>query len=259
MSLAWAHMKYSERTLLVAYLHHGILLWDAIKVKMAHFVYIKTLVGSMSVSRDGNVLVVSNITSGFDIYHLNDSSLDGSMLQPSNGMLVPVAFIHGGQAILGSSTCRKVQIWDSMDRSLLGTLMHDTKDVVLSIAVEPMSKAGKIGSLSLLECVLWRDEESMFNYGMLSRLKMLQAVGFGIKLRFFQDCFELVKAMDEEQKEMLWALEADEVVLQEKLDMFGQHKLDYIEKCAEIAVEVIANDIQNMLQLANGMASASST
>ncbi|KAI6096384.1 hypothetical protein F5141DRAFT_1067757 [Pisolithus sp. B1] len=85
----------------------------------------------------------------------------------------------------------------------------------------------------------------------------LQAVGFGIKLRFVQDCFELVKAMDEEQKKMLRALEADEVVSQEKLDMFGQCELDYIEKCAEIAVEVIANDIQNMLQLANGTALAS--
>ncbi|KAI5985677.1 hypothetical protein EDC04DRAFT_2913671 [Pisolithus marmoratus] len=86
-----------------------------------------------------------------------------------------------------------------------------------------------------------------------------QAVGFGIKLRFVQDCFELAKAMDEEQKEMLRALEADEVVSQEKLDMFGQHELDYIEKCVEIAVEVIANNIQNMLQLANGTVSASST
>ncbi|KAI6150235.1 WD40-repeat-containing domain protein [Pisolithus thermaeus] len=126
-SLAWAHTKYSERTLLVAYLHHGILLWDAIKVKMAHFIYVKTLVGSgsMSVSRDGNVLVVSNVTTGFDIYHLNNSSLDGSVLQLSNGMLVPVAFIHGGQAVLGGSPCGKVQIWDSTDRSLLGTLMHD--------------------------------------------------------------------------------------------------------------------------------------
>ncbi|KAI6040083.1 hypothetical protein EDC04DRAFT_2894456 [Pisolithus marmoratus] len=72
----------------------------------------------------------------------------------------------------------------------------------------------------------------------------MQAVGFGIKLRFIQDCFELAKAVDEEQKKMLQALEADEVDLQEKLDMFGQCELDYIEKCVEIAVEVIANDIE---------------
>ncbi|KAI5996409.1 hypothetical protein EDD15DRAFT_2365257 [Pisolithus albus] len=85
------------------------------------------------------------------------------------------------------------------------------------------------------------------------------AVGFRIKLRFVQDCFELAKAVDEEHKKMLRALEADEVVPQEKLDMFGQRELDYIEKCVEIAVEVIANDIQNVLQLANGMALASST
>ncbi|KAI5990284.1 hypothetical protein EDC04DRAFT_2614216 [Pisolithus marmoratus] len=69
----------------------------------------------------------------------------------------------------------------------------------------------------------------------------MQAVGFGIKLRFVQDCFELAKAMDEEQKEMLRALEADRLSRRRNLyDMFGQHELDYIEKCVEIAVEVIA-------------------
>ncbi|KAI5986484.1 hypothetical protein EDD15DRAFT_2191402 [Pisolithus albus] len=112
----------------------------------------------MSVSHDGNMLVVSNVTSGFDIYHLNDSSLDGSVLQPSNGMLVPVTFIHEGQAILGGSMCGKVQIWDSTDRSLLGTLIHDGGRRSHVVPPRPTSK---------------REEEAAFNYGMPSRLKTL--------------------------------------------------------------------------------------
>lgn len=109
---------------------------------MAHFLYIKTLVfvrpsfslclftdhgysGSMSVSRNGNVIVVSNLKDGFDIYHLDNSSLDGPVMQPSDGSRVPVTFIHNGYAFLGGSICEQAHIWDTKDRTLLTTLHHD--------------------------------------------------------------------------------------------------------------------------------------
>ncbi|KAI6123892.1 hypothetical protein EV401DRAFT_1886536 [Pisolithus croceorrhizus] len=77
-------------------------------------------------------------------------------------------------------------------------------------------------------------------------------VGFAVKTRFIQDCLELVKAIGEEQKKMqvflciimipgptdvpdsLWALEADEIILQERLEMFGEHTTGYINNLHEV-------------------------
>ncbi|KAI6038224.1 hypothetical protein EDC04DRAFT_2604214 [Pisolithus marmoratus] len=69
-------------------------------------------------------------------------------------------------------------------------------------------------------------------------------VGFTVKTRFIQDCLELVKVIEEEQKKILWALEADEIISQERLEMFGRHAINYIDKCMEIAVEALANGIE---------------
>ncbi|KIO11735.1 hypothetical protein M404DRAFT_20350 [Pisolithus tinctorius Marx 270] len=66
-----------------------------------------------------------------------------------------------------------------------------------------------------------------------------EVVGYGIKLRFVRDCLELAKAVDEEKKNMLRALEAGEVISWERLDMFGQGALGYVEACMEIAAGVI--------------------
>ncbi|KAI5988766.1 WD40-repeat-containing domain protein [Pisolithus albus] len=132
-SLHWAWTKYSDNTLLVAYLHHGILFWDVRKAKIAHFFYLKTLVGGMHISPDGNTLVVSNLDSGFDVYHLNNCTLDGSILHPCHGRKIPVVFIHGGFAVLSGSSLGQVSIWDTSSRTLLQVLKHEAMDTVLAI------------------------------------------------------------------------------------------------------------------------------
>ncbi|KAI5987430.1 hypothetical protein EDC04DRAFT_2912946 [Pisolithus marmoratus] len=78
-------------------------------------------------------------------------------------------------------------------------------------------------------------------------------VGFAVKTRFIQDCLELVKVVEEEQKKILRALEADEIISQERLEMFGRRAIDYVDKCAEIAVEALANEIENLLPADAGM------
>jgi COMPASS component SWD3 len=81
----------------------------------------------MSVSPDGNALVVSNLDTGFDIYHLDNSNLDGSVMHPGNGRLVPVAFIHNGNAVLGGSPTGRVQLWDPCSKKTLQALHHSGK------------------------------------------------------------------------------------------------------------------------------------
>jgi hypothetical protein len=115
--------------------------WDALKSKVAHFFYVKTLVsvftsslhtwltilfyrGSMGVSPDGKVLVVSNLNTGFDFYHLDNSRQDGSVSHPCTGLRVPVEFIHRGNAVLGGRTTGEVHIWDCVSRTRLQVLGH---------------------------------------------------------------------------------------------------------------------------------------
>ncbi|KAI6013153.1 hypothetical protein BKA83DRAFT_4010836, partial [Pisolithus microcarpus] len=133
-SLHWAWTKYSDNTLLITYLHHGILFWDVRKAKIAHFFYLKMLVGAMHISPDGNTLVVSNLNSGFDVYHLNNCTLDGSILHPCHGCKIPVALIHGGFAVLSGSPIGQVSIWDASSRTLLQVPKHEAEDAVLSAA-----------------------------------------------------------------------------------------------------------------------------
>ncbi|KAF9231760.1 WD40-repeat-containing domain protein [Melanogaster broomeanus] len=108
-SIQWADTRYSQKTLLIAYLHHGILFWDANKFKMVHFFYVKTAVASMSISPDGNVLVVSNLNTGFDIYHLDNSSLDGSAHHQDDGRF----FIATG-TLVAEDRAPAVRLWSTV-------------------------------------------------------------------------------------------------------------------------------------------------
>ena len=118
--------------------------WDALKSKVAHFFYVKTLVsvftfslctwliilfyrGSMGVSPDRKVLVVSNLNTGFDFYHLDNSQQDSLVSHPCSGPQVPVEFIHRGNAVLGGSTTGEPHIWDCVTRTQLQVLDHAGK------------------------------------------------------------------------------------------------------------------------------------
>lgn len=50
--------------------------------------------GSMGVSPDRKVVMVSNLHTGFDFYHLNDNWQDGSVSHHWTGVRVPVEFIN---------------------------------------------------------------------------------------------------------------------------------------------------------------------
>jgi COMPASS component SWD3 len=85
----------------------------------------------MSMSPNGNILVVSNLDTGFDIYHLDNSNLDGSVIHPGNGRLIPVTFVYDGHSILSGSQSGQVQLWDPLLRKNLQILQHEGNVTIL--------------------------------------------------------------------------------------------------------------------------------
>ena len=61
------------------------------------------------------LLAISNLKTGFDVYNLSSGSpsyaLDNA--EENEGYPLPVLFIHGGNAIIGGSSCGSVCIWDA--------------------------------------------------------------------------------------------------------------------------------------------------
>lgn len=65
-----------------------------------------------SLSPDGSRLAVSNLVYGFDIYDTNSAALVTSVAHKfGKEFPVPVAFLHGGRAIMSGSTTGVIRIW----------------------------------------------------------------------------------------------------------------------------------------------------
>lgn len=63
-------------------------------------------------SPDNKYIAVSDLVTGFQVYHLDDG-VDFVRFKQEVGeaQLVPVMWLHGGNAILGGSTIGQVTIW----------------------------------------------------------------------------------------------------------------------------------------------------
>ncbi|EGO23491.1 hypothetical protein SERLADRAFT_469475 [Serpula lacrymans var. lacrymans S7.9] len=134
-SLHWARTKYSPNALLVSYMHHGITFWDISSRMILHFISVKTLVASTSLSPRHQYLAVSSIHNGFDIYDLNSDAPIMSFNQPtSKGICIPVLFAHHGFAVLGGSTEGKARLWAIETGNLIHTLHHSDDDTIQAIA-----------------------------------------------------------------------------------------------------------------------------
>ncbi|KAA1478727.1 WD40 repeat-like protein [Dentipellis sp. KUC8613] len=156
------HWK-DESTLLVSYMHHGILIWDAVRDQLVTSISISTAIGSTSLSPSGRYLAVSNIRSGFDVYDLQTNSPVRSYRHTTGKDLpVPVLFVHEGFAIMGGSGSGEVDVWDAS--SLISTrhswrtdqlqAQYRASSDVFLIATG-MAKVGKDNYIQL-----WRSKET---------------------------------------------------------------------------------------------------
>ncbi|KAI0364228.1 WD40 repeat-like protein [Pilatotrama ljubarskyi] len=107
-------IHWSRLTLLVTYLHHGIIIYDSVNWTRLRAIPPHGCIADASLSPDGSILAISNIVSGFDIYAMDTGASIGSLDNPSTHAVraVPVLFAHGGSAIIGGSTIGVVNVWD---------------------------------------------------------------------------------------------------------------------------------------------------
>ena len=75
---------------------------------------------------DGRKLVVSNMTSGFDIYDIETgASLRALGHRVAELLAIPVMFAQGGAVIVGGSAVGKAHIWDATTYELCQDLSHE--------------------------------------------------------------------------------------------------------------------------------------
>lgn len=83
-----------------------------------------------SLTDDGQLLVVSNMRSGFEVFSIKGSveaEPEFDVLQDvSAGRPIPVRFIHGGQAFLSGTSHGQVNLW-AIDSRLKQPLVMESK------------------------------------------------------------------------------------------------------------------------------------
>jgi len=151
--------KECSSTLVVSYLHHGIVYCCSLEVTFSRhstvgqileyphtypdsmptspFLHVRRFYkalshhlhplhrASTSISPDHRLLAVSNLTHGFDIYNLKTYAIEGRMLNGVGiGRVVPVLFIHHGCAVIGGNTTGTVRMWDVDSAHFMHALEH---------------------------------------------------------------------------------------------------------------------------------------
>lgn len=83
---------------------------------------------SASLSPDGDLLAVSNLITGFDIYSLSSHAYHRHILHENDRstgkVALPVKIVHGGQAMLSGSSFGMVGLWDLPEAVLIHNLNH---------------------------------------------------------------------------------------------------------------------------------------
>ncbi|RDB23068.1 hypothetical protein Hypma_009878 [Hypsizygus marmoreus] len=136
----------SSKRLLVAYLHHGVMLWDLPSMSVTRYINVGVQhSGFISISpslEDRHRLAVANRMLGFDIFDLEsgkpmETFRDESVHEPKTPQeFLPVLHIHDGLALLGRSHNGRVHIWDTelTGRPPIGVLLHPDAQRVSCLA-----------------------------------------------------------------------------------------------------------------------------
>ncbi|KAI0753041.1 WD40-repeat-containing domain protein [Daedaleopsis nitida] len=119
-SLHWTSAPRWPSILLVTYMSHGIVTYDAKTLKRVHATSVPGYIADTSLSSDGRLLAISNMLTGFELFLMKAPAeiepLFSFTQDVSAGRPLPVRFLHGDLAIIGGTSHGQVNIWDLSSR-----------------------------------------------------------------------------------------------------------------------------------------------
>ncbi|KAH9920393.1 uncharacterized protein B0H18DRAFT_861788, partial [Fomitopsis serialis] len=120
------HWLDSGTRLIVSYMSHGVVCWNVQSLRMEWRLPLRRIrIGRSSLSQDKEVLVVSNLHDGFDLYRLRDQRhLRTFKAKASINIPLPALFIHDGKAVLTGSDTGRVSVYDCGTTLVMQVLAH---------------------------------------------------------------------------------------------------------------------------------------
>ncbi|KAJ2991954.1 hypothetical protein NUW54_g8058 [Trametes sanguinea] len=130
----WTKSRKYSSLLLVSYMFHGIVIYDASTWNSVRYIPTPGLVAGSSVTPDGSLFAVSNVMTGFDVYDMDTTTCVGGCPNEAGALrAVPVLFVHEGHALFGGSTAGRVHLWNVNSRRIHQTFHLGAEDQVLAI------------------------------------------------------------------------------------------------------------------------------
>ncbi|KAH9847484.1 WD40-repeat-containing domain protein [Lenzites betulinus] len=119
-SLHWTLSPSHPLVLLVTYLNHGIVAFDGRTWARIGGTPLPGYIADASLTRDGRLLAVSNMLTGFELFALKGfvelEPLYSFQQDITTGPPLPVRFLHGDHALIGGSLHGRVNMWDVYSR-----------------------------------------------------------------------------------------------------------------------------------------------
>ncbi|KAJ8457004.1 hypothetical protein ONZ51_g11789 [Trametes cubensis] len=120
-----------------------------------------------SVSKDGKLIAISNVISGFDVYSLeSDDALCTVGHTVTEYRKIPIVLIHEAAALVGGNLQGDVHLWDVSSGRKLHSLVHAEGDQILAIAAYYDTErdvfliaTGILRGTSDTSVVVWKAEE----------------------------------------------------------------------------------------------------
>ncbi|TFK83033.1 WD40 repeat-like protein [Polyporus arcularius HHB13444] len=119
-SLHWTAAPKCPSVLIVTYLSHGIVAYDARTWNRIRATPVPGYIADASLSTDGKFLVTSNMLTGFELFHMKAPAEVEPLFSFKQDVTarrpIPVRFVHGDHAIIGGTSHSQVNVWDVVSR-----------------------------------------------------------------------------------------------------------------------------------------------